>query len=261
MYTMKNYVQVSGLEEAYTLRKKNRNNVILGGNLWLKMGNRDIATGIDLCNLSLDRIEEDGRQYKIGCMCSLRDLEVNTSLHNEFNGSFKEALRHIVGVQFRNTATVGGSVFPRFGFSDVLTILAALDCDIELYQKGFVPIRDFVVESPDDDILVNVVIRKDGRKVSYQTHRMTETDFGILNCAVALKDGKYTVVLGATPGKAKIVDNIELKNPADTVEMDACLEHITEQFVFGTNMRGSAEYRKAMAKVLMKRAINEINGI
>ena len=205
MYTMKNYVQASSLEEAYALRKKNRNNVILGGNLWLKMGSRDIATGIDLCNLSLDKIEEEESQYKIGCMCSLRDLEVNESLNKEFYGSFKEALKHIVGVQFRNTATVGGSVFPRFGFSDVLTLLAALDCDIELYNKGLVPIREFVTESPDDDILVNVIIRKDGRKVSYQTHRMTETDFGILNCAVACKEGKYTIVLGAAPRKAKIV--------------------------------------------------------
>lgn len=258
MYTMRNYVQVSDLEEAYNLRKKNRNNVILGGSLWLKMGNRDIATGIDLCNLGLNEILEDEKQYKIGCMCTLRDLEMNASLHKEFQGSFKEALRHIVGVQFRNTATVGGSVYPRFGFSDVLTIFAALDCEIELYQAGLVPIREFVKESPGDDILVNVVIKKDGRKVSYQTHRMTETDFGILTCAVAEKDGTYTVVLGATPGKANIVEGVELKHPEDGEEMSAFLEQVTEKFVFGSNMRGSAEYRKAVAKVLIRRAVEEL---
>lgn len=259
MFTIKNYVQPASLEEAYVLRKKSKKNVILGGNLWLKMGSRNIMTAVDLCNLSLDQVEENEEEYKIGCMCTLRDLEVNESLHQEFGGSFKEALRHIVGVQFRNTATVGGSVFPRFGFSDVLTILAALDTRIDLYHAGLVPIKEFIDQKPDDDILAHVVIKKDGRKVSYQSHRMTETDFAVLTCAVSCKDGKYTVVLGATPNRAQIVDNVELVDPADEKQLEAFLENVTEQVRFGSNMRGSAEYRKAIAKVLIKRAIAEIS--
>ena len=259
VFTMKNYVQVESLEEAYALRKRSKKNVILGGNLWRKMGSGSIMTGIDLCNLSLDQIVENEEEYKIGCMCSLRDLEVNESLNREFDGSFKEALRHIVGVQFRNTATVGGSVFPRFGFSDVLTILSALDCSIELYRGGLVPIKEFVEGKPDDDILVNVVIKKDGRRVSYQTQRMTETDFGVVDCAVALRDESYTVVLGATPYKAKIVDGLKLSDPENEGELHAFLDQVTEQFRFGSNMRGSAEYRKAIAKVLIKRAVMELN--
>lgn len=260
VFTMKSYVQAESLEEAYALRKKSKKNVILGGNLWRKMGSGNVMTGIDLCNLSLDQIEEEEDGYKIGCMCSLRELEVNPSLEKEFQGSFREALRHIVGVQFRNTATVGGSVFPRFGFSDVLTIFAALDCQIELYHGGLVPIKEFLDQKLDNDILVHVIVKKDQRKVSYQTHRMTETDFGILTCAVAYKDGKYTVVLGARPYRAKIVDDLVLENPNDEEEMNRFLDATTDQFKFGSNMRGSAEYRKAIAKVLIKRAILEING-
>lgn len=259
VFTMKNYVQAESLEEAYALRMKSKNNVILGGNLWLKMGSRNIMTGIDLCRLSLDKIEEDEEKYTIGCMCTLRDLEVNESLNQTFNGSFKKAMRHIVGVQFRNTASVGGSVFPRFGFSDVLTILAALDASIELYQGGLVPIKEFIDRKLDQDILMNIVIKKDGRKVNYQTHRMTETDFGVLTCAAACKDGKYTVVLGATPHKAKIVDNVELTDPADEAAVAAFADAVIKQVRFSSNMRGSAEYRKAIAKVLIKRAIEELN--
>lgn len=260
MFTMKNYVQVNSLEEAYTLRKKSKNNVILGGNLWLKMGKRNMNTGIDLCNLGLNKIEENEGEYQIGCMCSLRDLEVNESLHKTFGGSIKESLRHIVGVQFRNTATVGGSLFPRFGFSDVLTMMAALDAYVELYKGGLVSIKEFIDKKLDEDILVRVIIKKDGRKVSYQTHRMTETDFGVLTCAVACKDGKYTVVLGATPHKAKIVDDVCLANPKNEEEVAVFIENVVEKFRFGSNMRGSAEYRKAIAKVLIKRAVKELEG-
>ena len=49
------------------------------------------------------------------------------------NGAVKEALRHIIGVQLRNTATVGGSVWGRFGFSDVITLLLAMDTLVVLY--------------------------------------------------------------------------------------------------------------------------------
>ncbi len=259
MFTMKNYVQVTSLDEAYALRKKSKKNCILGGNLWMKMGKRNMNTGIDLCNLGLDKIEETDIEYRIGCMCSLRDLEVNESLNETFGGSIKDALRHIVGVQFRNTATVGGSIFPRFGFSDVLTIAAALDCYVELYKGGLVPIKEFIDMKLDEDILTHLVIKKDGRKVAYETHRMTETDFGVLTCAVACKDGKYTVVLGATPHKAKIVDNAALADPTSEEELKKFVDEVVEQFRFGSNMRGSAEYRKAIAKVLIKRAIAKLS--
>lgn len=259
MFTMNNYVQVSSLEEAYALRKKSKKSAILGGNLWMKMGNRHISTGIDLCNLSLDQLEENEEEYRIGCMCSLRDLEINESLDKEFNGIFKEALRHIVGVQFRNTATVGGSVFPRFGFSDVLTIMAALDAYVELYNGGIIPIKEFADMKPDNDILIRVIIKKDGRKVSYQSHRMTETDFGVLTCGVACKDGQYTVVLGARPHKARVIDDVQLLNPSNEDELDAFIDAVVERVTFGSNMRGSAEYRKAIAKVLIRRAIKGLN--
>ena len=77
MFTMKNYVQASSLEEAYALRKKSKKNVILGGNLWMKMGSRNIMTGIDLCSLSLDRLEENEKEYKMYLRAknSLKNLE------------------------------------------------------------------------------------------------------------------------------------------------------------------------------------------
>ena len=55
----------------------------------------------------------------------------------------KESLRHIVGVQFRNLATVGGSIYGRFGFSDVLTEFMALGAEVELFHGGRMPLEEF----------------------------------------------------------------------------------------------------------------------
>lgn len=258
MFTMRNYVRVEDLSEAYALRKKNKNNVILGGNLWLKMGDRAIQTGIDLSGLSPDRVEEKEDGFSIGCMTSLRELETNKGLNEYFQGSMREALKHIVGVQFRNCATVGGSLFPRFGFSDVLTIMLALDSYVELYGRGVVSMKEFVSLPVDQDILTKVFIKKDGRKVSYQSHRMTETDFAVLTCAVSCLNGKYAVVLGARPKQAVLIDNVEIPDPDDEKNVEKFIQKVVSQVEFGSNMRGSKAYRESLAKVLIARGIREV---
>ena len=55
-------------------------------------------------------------------MVTLRDLELDPGLNSYTDGAARESVRHIVGVQFRNLATVGGSIYGRYGFSDVLTM-------------------------------------------------------------------------------------------------------------------------------------------
>ena len=46
MFTIKKYVVVDSLEEAYKLNKSKKANV-LGGLLWMKMGKKTIQTAID----------------------------------------------------------------------------------------------------------------------------------------------------------------------------------------------------------------------
>ena len=116
MLKIKSYVRPQSLKEAYELLIKKKSNVILGGMLWLKMENKTVDTAIDLQDLGLDCIEETDRAWKIGAMVSLRDLELHKGLNLATQGAMRESLAHIVGVQFRNTATIGGSLYGRFGF-------------------------------------------------------------------------------------------------------------------------------------------------
>lgn len=109
MLKIKTYVRVQSLEEAYDLCQK-KNNVVLGGMLWLKMQRRSVGTAIDLSDLGLDQIEEDGDFYRLGAMVTLRTLELHPGLNELTQGALGESVRHIVGVQFRNLATVGGSL-------------------------------------------------------------------------------------------------------------------------------------------------------
>ena len=142
MLRIREYRRVESLEEAYELNQKKTNRII-GGGLWMKIGDRNLMTAIDLSGLGLDQISETEDEFVIGCMATLRDLEVHPGLNAYTDGAVKQSVCHIVGVQFRNCATVGGSIYGRFGFSDVLTLFAALDCYVELYKGGNVPIQEF----------------------------------------------------------------------------------------------------------------------
>ena len=207
MLKIKEYRKVKDLEEAYELNQK-KSACVLGGMVWLKMGNRMVSTAIDLSGLGLDTIEETEEEFRIGAMTSLRALETHQGLAAYTNGAMKESLRHIVGVQFRNCATVGGSIFGRFGFSDVLTMFLAMDSYVELYKGGIVSMEEFAASKRDRDILVRIIVKKQPMKTVYLSQRNSKTDFPVLTCALSL-DGKGQVktVVGACPSRARIIED------------------------------------------------------
>ncbi len=262
MFTADEYVRVESLEQAYEMNKK-KNATVVGGMLWLKMSKRRMKTIIDLSDLGLNQIQENEEEFKIGCMATLRMLELHEGLNTTFHGAFKKAVEHIVGVQFRNSATVGGSVFGRYGFSDVWTVLMALDSYVELYKGGIMSIEEFAKRPYDSDILVNVIIKKNKAKVSYLTQRLSETDFPILACGIAQSQDGWRIAIGARPKKAMRVP-CELPIEVSSVDIEKYSTEIAEKMdameAFESNMRGSKEYRKVLCKVLIARGMEEILG-
>ena len=111
LYTIKSYMFPQSLEAAYELLSRDpKNNAILGGCCWLKMGRRRLRTAVDLTQLGLDRIEVRDGCVEIGACVTLRQLETAPELTGRFGGILSRCVEHIVGVQFRNCATVGLSL-------------------------------------------------------------------------------------------------------------------------------------------------------
>jgi len=263
MLQIKQYVKVTSLDEAYELNKK-KSNVIIGGMHWLKMSSKSVGTVIDLSGLGLDEIVETESTFEIGCMVSLRQLETHEGLHAYTMGAMRDAVKDIVGIQLRNTATVGGSIFGRYGFSDVLTVFMALDASVVCYKAGEISLKEYAKKKADRDILVKLVIKKQPLRIAYLAQRHARTDFAMLTCAVCFADGMWRAVLGGRPEKAEMVMDEEklLTNGISVTEAqaEAFGKYVAEQLEFGSNMRGSAEYRKEIAAVLVKRALLTAGG-
>ena len=194
MIKIRELVKVESLEEAWELNQK-RTNKILGGMLWLRLGNRNVQKAIDLSGLGLDGIEETEEAFTIGCMATLRQIERHEGLNALCEGLLHDAVCDIVGTQFRNLATVGGSIFGRFGFSDVMTAFLALDSYVELYKGGVVQMSEFVKMKRDNDILVRVIVKKCPGHFAYLSHRNTRTDFPVLTVAGSSTTAAWQKVL------------------------------------------------------------------
>ena len=261
MFTIDQYVKVQSLSEAYELAQK-KTATILGGCGWLKMGRRPIQTAIDLSGLGLDQIQETDGYFELGCMATLRQIETSKALAACFGDCIAECLRHIVGVQFRNCATIGGSIWGRFGFSDPLTLFLALDAEVCLYRGGVIPLRDFVRMDYDRDVLAAVRLPKRGQKAVYLTHRASATDFPVLACAVcrfpAGSGGNgFRAAGGARPQRAALIsDSDGILDAGVTAHSAAAFaDWAAAQFNYSSNMRGSAEFRRHLTRVLIKRAL------
>ena len=181
----------------------------------------------------------------------------------------------IIGVQFRNVATVGGSIWGRFGFSDVMTIFRALGAKVQLHKAGIMDLDEFAaLPRTTRDVLVSVIVPKNAKGVVYLSQRNQSTDFPVLTCAVANRNGRYVAVIGASPYMAEpvwdkdgildgIVDakthgNVALtENSENNAKIDKFAEYVAEHIRFGSNIRAGAEYREMICRVLTRRAVTQ----
>lgn len=262
MITIQKYIRAQSLEEAWQLNQSRRNR-ILGGMLWLRLGKGTVGTAIDLCELGLDTIEETEEQFSIGAMATLRDLETHKGLNAYSGNAVANAVKDIVGVQFRNMATVGGSIWGRFGFSDVLTVFLAMDAYVELYKGGIVPLEQFVSMKKDNDILIRLIVKKTPCKVVYTAMRIQRTDFPVIACAVSRVDGEYRASIGARPSRAMLLRDKKglLAEGISESSAAAFAAFAAETAPTEGNVRGSAAYRTHLIKVLTERSVKELGGI
>lgn len=252
------YTKAASLDEAWELNQK-RSAVILGGCCWLRLSpQRRIAQAIDLSALGLDQIEEDAEAFRLGAMVTLSQLEGSESLEAFTQGAMKEALRHIVGTQFRNMATLGGSISGRFGFSDVWTLFLALGAKVELYKGGLVSLAEFGKTGPGKDIVTHLIVPKKACQTAYASLRLNATDFPIIAVSASTDGENVRCAIGARPARAEVVT----LPFADVQQLGAvaAAEKIAASMKYESNMRASEAYRRDMAEVLCRRVLTKILG-
>lgn len=257
---IKEFIRPDSLQQANELLSS-EGAVIVGGGAFMHLIDMEVNKAIDLQNLGLDYIKGSNEQIEIGAMTTLRELEVNNITKQNFNGILSKASASIMGVQVRNMATVGGSIYGKYGFSDILTAMLTLNAQVELYNAGLMSLESYLESSLNKDIILKVIISKSVSKASFQSFKKTCTDFPVLNAAAAIVKGKLRICVGARPGRAKVAKGAMsflsiIDSPNTASEMAGILA--AEELQFGSDIRASEEYRKELCHTLVKRCVLEV---
>jgi len=262
MLSFNTYHRPQALESAYEILNKHKRSQVIGGGAFLRMGNRKLTDVIDLSSLNLDTVQTHTDQIEIGAMTTFHTLESGAHIPQKHRAFFKESLGQIVGIQLRNMVTVGGTVYSRYGFSDLNTALLAFGGAVHLYKSGQISIENFFEQSlPDRDILIKVCIPSAFDAASFKSARLSTADYALLNLAVTFTSGQYRIAVGARPHRAKLaLETMHLLNSKGLSHetIDQAAETLAMEMPFGSNRLASSTYRQAVSKGLLKEALNSI---
>jgi len=252
------FVQPENLKSALGLLKKDSNSVILGGTTFLRLSDKKYSAGIDLSNLKLDYIKENDDQIEIGAYTHLRTIEIDPIINKYFGNLIPKSLENLIGIQFRNNATIGGAIFGRLGFTEINTALLVLNCELEFEENGVIAFGDFISNwKIKKDILKKIIIKKNKGKYSYKMMRNSSSDFAVLSVAVS-NYNDIRIAVGTRPTIAKLSAKATQLINSDNKKIDDAANMIAEEFKFGKDLRAGGKYRKMIAPVLVKRALQEV---
>lgn len=259
MLTFMKVAQPKSLEEAYDLFIKNKTAPLLAGGCWLRLASRRWPMVIDMSQLGLNYIKEENGEFVIGAMATQGQVENYPGLRSFTRGILPKAVHEILGVQFRNMATIGGSVASKYGFSDIIPTLLAMHTDVVLFHTGRMSLEEYCKTSVRD-ILVEIRIPQVEVPIAVETLRNSRGDFPYLTGSIRKDDDGYALYIGTRPGVAKKAEKAStLLTEKGSEALQEAANIATQELVYQSNTRASKEYRQALVKGMVKRLVMEVD--
>lgn len=272
------YVSFEELQNALRFLDEHGNAKVLGGGTDILVQLRDRKFKpkylVDLSRIGeLRGIKDIGENIYIGSMTLMRELE-ESHLLTEHVGLIVEAAKAFGFWQLKNIATIGGNLCNASPASDMASTLISLSAKVRLLSSSgerIIPIEEFflglgkTVLSPGE-ILAGIIIPKDELAFAFmKLGKRAAHILSIVNVAVSLKveDGECKmarVALGSVapiPIRAREVENkLKGRNLSEDVIQEAS-KLVLQDIAPISDVRASAEYRKEMSVVMVRRAIKE----
>jgi carbon-monoxide dehydrogenase medium subunit len=222
---------------------------------------------VDISRLQdLKYVKEDGDRVAIGALTRHHDV-ANSEVLQELCPIVSYAAGEIGDPQVRHVGTIGGSVAHADPASDMPSVLLALDAEMVIRGAGgasrTVPASGFFkgLFEPDlatDEVLTEIRVPKTaGRGWSYLKFHRRAQDWALVGVAALAQNGAGPSValtnMADRPVRATGVEE-ELAGGADPA---AASQRAAEGTSPPSDAFASAEYRRELVKVLVRRAIEE----
>jgi carbon-monoxide dehydrogenase medium subunit len=222
---------------------------------------------VDISRLQdLKYVKEDGDRIAIGALTRHHDV-ANSEVLQELCPIVSYAAGEIGDPQVRHVGTIGGSVAHADPASDMPSVLVALDAEMVIRGAGeasrTVPASGFFKGLFEPDLATNEVLteirvpKTAGRGWSYLKFHRRAQDWALVGVAALAQNGAGPSValtnMADRPVRAAGVEEA-LAGGADPA---AASERAAEDTSPPTDAFASAEYRRELVKVLVRRAIEE----
>jgi carbon-monoxide dehydrogenase medium subunit len=254
---------------------KNRARVVAGGTDLVVEGDRSIRFLIDITHAGLSYIRRKGKACVIGATTTMATLENSPAIRALADGILARAAAACGSVQIRNMATLGGNLANGSPAADTAAALLALDAEVVLADargRRKIPLTEFYSglrkTAPGKALLIEVAIPAlpRGGRWSFQKLGRTESDISLVNTAAGLQldpQGRakwVRIALGAvapTPIRAVHAEKLLVGRKVDPSTLAEVCDEVAREVRPITDVRASAEYRREMCRVLVRRALEE----
>jgi carbon-monoxide dehydrogenase medium subunit len=276
------FIQPQNIQEALRALKRwgKKGMVVAGGtNLLPDLRAKKISPEalIDLSridSLSFIKVEEGG--IRIGALTPIAEIAASKILRNRAS-ILCEAARKLSNPLVRNRATLGGNLANASPAADTAIPLLALDACVEVQGSGSrkrrMPLDQFFLGANRNALKPGELIREvyfplpnSGAKMAYRKMGLRNAmAISVISLGVVLEMHKgvcrrIRIAFGAVapkPIRAYHAEKILLGKEITPDLLEACGSQAEKEISPITDIRGGAEYRRAMASVLLQRALGE----
>lgn len=275
------YYAPTTLSEALALLNKSGENakILAGGQSLIPVMKLRLGQPSHLIDINriegMSYIRESGGKLRIGAMTRMADLESSELLETKY-GIFHDAATNIADPLVRNLGTAGGNVSHADPANDLPAAMLAVGAEMTAVGPGgsmrSIRAEDFFVDSfttslSHNEILTEISIPtySPGSGGAYLKLEKRVGDFAIVGIAAQLsleKDGSCAKAgigltsVGPTALKAvEAEDYLKGKNLGDAGILSQAGELAAKRSNPTNDLRGPAEYKKEMVKVLTVRTL------
>ena len=275
------YVAPRSLPEAVAelVKHGEEGKVLAGGHSLIPLMKLRLATPSFLVDLgrinNLNYIREEDGHVAIGALTTHHDIELSELIKRKLP-VLSSAASQIGDPQVRNRGTIGGAAAHADPFGDFPACLLALDAELQVVGpdgERSIKARDFFVDTFTTALEPNEIVREirfatppEGSKGTYLKFSRRSQDWAIVAVAaqvtVSGHDVKSVAIgltgMGSKPIRASGVEQALRGKAGHDDEIRAAAEHAAEGTDPQQDLNGSPDYRRHLAKVLTRRALEEV---
>ncbi|MEA1963622.1 MAG: xanthine dehydrogenase family protein subunit M [Candidatus Aerophobetes bacterium] len=238
---------------------------------------------VDISGLSdFSYIREDEEKIKIGVLTSITELTTSELLMKQAK-ILKEASGQFANPLVRNKATIGGNLADASPAADTAVPLIALGAKVKTIDSAY-EMREIRIEElfsapnqtllKEDEVITEIefpLLASDTGNIKSAYEKLglrNAMAISVVSVAIVakLRDERYIdevkVALGAVapkPIRAQKVENVLKGETLSQSLIEKSAEAVSDDINPISDIRASADYRRMMSKVLLKRALNKID--